>query len=209
MKKVTLLFAMMLMGLTSATAKSSVKVFEDLDITSRYRYTQPIVFVERGVEFLIFADGSFDFNTDFIGNSTRSNQYYRNRRGINRSFGAPGTQSRHFGRRGVLIRHDHLGRVRRVGNVFVNYDRHGRIKRAGSVYMQYRRGFLRQVGNLRLNYNGRGRLVNTKGRVNFNNPGINSHFNTDDDWYDNDWDINSDDDFYYYRQGGKLKKQKN
>ena len=35
---------------------------EDLNQT-RYNYAQPIQFVERGVEFLIFPDGSFDFNT--------------------------------------------------------------------------------------------------------------------------------------------------
>lgn len=219
MKKVTLLFAMVLMGLTSATAnESSVEIYKDLDITSRYQFSQPILFVERGVEFLIFADGSFDFNTDFIGNSTRPYTHYRIRRGVNRSFGAPGVRSRHFGSRGVLVTHDRLGRVRRLGNVFINYDRQGLIKRAGSVYMRYRQGLLKQVGNLRLQYNLRGRLIGTTGQVNFSNPGSgicgvtgntvnHNNFHNLNHWNNNDIDIDLDDDFYYYRQDGTVKKQ--
>ncbi|RZN84010.1 MAG: hypothetical protein EVB11_02930 [Winogradskyella sp.] len=211
MKKVILLLAVMLTGLITATAaeKTSATLNKDLDITSRYNYVQPILFVERGVEFLIFADGSFDFNTDFIGNSTRPN-YYRNRRGnVNRSFGAPGTTYRHRGsRRGVRITHDYLGRVRRIGNVFINYDRQGRIKRAGTVYMRYRYNRLQQVGNLRLQYNRRGRLVGYRGFVNHNNRDCNTFNQWDNNWNDNDYDWDDDDDFYYYRQNGKVKKHK-
>ena len=206
MKKVTLLFAAMLMGLTSATAtESSVTISKELDMTSRYNYAQPVVFVERGVEFLIFADGSFDFNTDVFRNSTRPNAYYRNRRGTNRTFGAPGTVRYHIGGRGVLVTHDYLGRVRRIGNVFINYDGRGRIKRAGTVYMRYRRGLLQQVGNLRLQYNRRGRLIGYTGQINFANPscGIvfgnqnhngwgNNDWDNDDDW-DDDWDDDDND----------------
>ena len=93
----------------------------DLDITSRYRYAQPILFVERGVEFLIFADGSFDFNTEIFYDSPRD-VYYKDRRNRrSRNYGAPGHG---YGRsnRGTLVRHDRFGRVRRIGNVFINYD---------------------------------------------------------------------------------------
>ncbi|WP_431157900.1 hypothetical protein [Winogradskyella poriferorum] len=229
MKKMVLLFTMLLMGLTTVTAseKYSVKTSNDLDITSRYRYAQPILFVERGVEFLIFADGSFDFNTD-IFYAPRRDVYYKNRRNRRSgSIGAPGhvyTRSN----RGTLVRHDRLGRVRRVGNVFINYDRFGRIIRAGSVYMDYRRGLLRQVGNLRVQYNRRGFMVGTRGQVNFNNPGHGIYgFNDfesgrfsnnprgqrnqrwNDDWDDDDWDEDWDDDhYYYYKKNGKIKKQK-
>jgi len=213
MKKVILLLAVMLTGLTTATAaeRTSATLDKDLDFTSRYRYAQPIMFVERGVEFLIFADGSFDFNTDYFGNSPRQSKHYRRRgQNINRSFGAPGTQSRHFGsrNRGVRITHDYLGRVKRIGNVFLNYDRQGRIKRAGTVYMQYKHRRLKQVGNLRLKYNKRGRLVNTFGHVNYGNRHMNNFINNNgnyNDWKDND--INNND-FYYYRQNGNTKKHK-
>ena len=65
MKTLVQLFTVLLIGLTTVSASESNVVTQggDLDITKRYRYAQPIVFVERGVEFLIFPDGSFDFNT--------------------------------------------------------------------------------------------------------------------------------------------------
>ncbi|WP_353777868.1 hypothetical protein [Winogradskyella sp. 3972H.M.0a.05] len=220
MKRIVLLFTGLLMGLTTVSAaETTATKGTDLDITKRYRYTQPILFVERGVEFLIFPDGSFDFNTDFNPNAQGSVYYRRSRRGnINRTHGAPGTVYHNYGRpRGVVVTHDSYGRVRRIGNVFINYDRQGRIKRAGSVYMRYRRGLLKQVGGLHIQYNRRGQIIGTTGFVNFNNQGSGICGDTDyyldngfdNDWYDNDWNDDwDDDDFYYYRRDGKVKKLK-
>lgn len=225
MKRQVLFMAMVLIGLTSAkatTAGYAVLDGEDLNQVIN-RYAQPILFVERGVEFLIFPDGSFDFNTEII--TTEDNNYYykrskrRNRRGTNRTYGAPGI-SYNAGNRGVIIRHDRQGRVRRIGNVFINYNRQGRLKRAGSVYITYRRGQLTQVGGLRILYNRHGAIIGTRGFVNWNNQGCGicgisgcatDHFdfnldhNTDIGWND-DW--NNDQDHYYYRKGGKTIKQK-
>lgn len=228
MKKIVLLFTGLLMGLTTVTAaeKSSALQSTDLDLTSRYRYAQPILFVERGVEFLIFADGSFDFNTDLFSTVPDNDNYYyrrsnaRTRRSTNRTHGAPGHTYSHP-ERGVLVTHDRLGRVRRIGNVFINYDRQGRIKRAGSVYMSYRRDQLKQVGGLRILYNRYGDIIGTRGQVNFRNQGCGlcgisgcttdhfDHQTQHNDW-DNDWqdDWDDDEDFYYYRKNGKVKKQK-
>ncbi|MDH7912612.1 hypothetical protein [Winogradskyella sp. SYSU M77433] len=220
MKKITLLFASMLMGLTTVTAAEIPNSFgltsQDLDLTSRYRYTQPISFVERGVEFLIFADGSFDFNTDVYTTSSNDNYYYkrttsRTRRSTNRTYGAPGVNYAHDG--GVLVTHDRYGRVRRIGNVFLNYDSSGRIKRAGTVYMSYRNGQLKQVGGLQILYNRHGDVIGTRGFVNQNNRGNGNsgsttyYFENDeqDNWDDN-W--NNDDEYYYYRKNGKTVKQK-
>ena len=220
MKSKVLFLAMVLIGLTSATATTAgdaVLNGEDFN-NARYRYTQPILFVERGVEFLIFPDGSFDFNTEALSTIPDNDNYYykRNRRrGNNRTYGAPGTRYDR-GDRGVLIRHDRLGRVRRIGNVFINYDRQGRLKRAGSVYMSYRRDQLKQVGGLRILYNKYGDVIGTRGQVNFSNQGCGlcgidgctvDHYdsNSYDDW-NNDWD--NDDDYYYYRRNGKVKKHK-
>ena len=224
MKKMTLVMAALLIGLTSVTATTTTKTGKELRVTKRYRYTQPIMFVERGVEFLIFPNGEFDFNTEIVnGPVGNSNFYYRQNQGrrssINVTFGAP---DRHIGftsPRGTLILHDRFGRVRRIGNVFINYDSHGRIKRAGSVYMRYRRGMLKQVGGLTLRYNRWGELVATHGFVNHNNLGCGicgvsgcsldhlhdglaggSWFNDEHD----DWD----DDYYYYRRGDKTLKKK-
>ncbi|NNK88763.1 MAG: hypothetical protein HKO90_10805 [Flavobacteriaceae bacterium] len=224
MKKVTLIIALVVIGMIPATAaeKHSDVDGKDLRITKRYRYTQPIMFVERGVEFLIFPSGEFDFNTELIGNPLNDDFYYRGnnsrRSSINRTFGAPG---RHLGYNyngGTLILHDRFGRVRRIGNVFINYDRFGRVKRIGSVYMRYRRGLLKQVGGLTIQYNRWGDIIGTHGFVNFNNQhcGICGQMGCTTDHFHNHWenvwdeDWNDfDDDYYYYRnKDGKLKKRK-
>jgi len=224
MKKLQLLFAMMIIGMASATASEIVSENkgEDLTITKRYRYTQPILFVERGVEFLIFPDGNFDFNTEY-GNWSNDDYYYRGnkrRRGsINRSFGVPGsrfnyTSSRY--NRGMRVIHDRWGNVRRIGNVFINYDYYGRVKRVGSVYLRYNRGKLAQVGGLKLIYGRKGRLIRMIGHVNHGNQGCGfcgitscsiDHFDNGHglDWYDNQY---GNDDYYYFRKDGKQKKFK-
>ena len=197
-----------LFGLGMAEA-SEKRVFDDVGRRFRpvdYRNAEPIVFMERGIEFYVFPNGEFDFNTvrTVTPNRPRGNNF-------NSTFGAPNAQS-YYGpsNAGVRIEHDHFGRVRRIGNVFINYDAFGRIRRAGSVYMRYNSFALTQVGNLRIVYNRRGQIISVYGTVNgFNhgyvyNPGGfggNTYYNTNV--------FNNDDfegDFYYYRTDGTKAK---
>jgi hypothetical protein len=223
MKTNVLFTAMMLIGLTSVTTTAAVAVNqgEDINITTRYRYAEPIMFMERGVEFLIFPDGSFDFNTnpdDTFVSFDDSYYYYRDsndrRSAVNSTQGAPGTISRvHYSTQrtsGILIQHDYDGKVRRIGNVFINYDRLGKVKRVGTVYMNYNRGgILSQVGGLRVTFNHWGEIVNTIGVVNFNNSQYNCNLGQGHDMnFNNHDDFNDDEDYYYYKQGDKTKKQK-
>ncbi len=217
MKKLLLLVTVMLMGLTTVNGQRNKK--GDDFKTTHYRFAEPITFVERGVEFLIFPDGSFDFNTNIEDTYYNSNTYYRTlntkRSSINVSIGAPVTVARiHYSAptsRGVLIMHDRDGKIRRIGNVFINYDREGRITRAGSVYMSYQRGNgnLRQVGGLRVNYNHWGEIVHVSGYVNSGNDYINYAIGSNR-WDDNQhYDFDHDDNhFYYYRKGSEVKKLK-
>ncbi|WGD34427.1 hypothetical protein [Olleya sp. YS] len=225
MKKLVLLFTGLLMGLTTVTAEvKSASQGEDL-VSNRNHFVQPILFVERGVEFLIFPDGSFDFNTQL--DYTQGDNYYRRnttrRRSINATFGAPGTQVTFSNPRdrGMIILHDRSGKVRRIGNVFLNYNRFDQIKRVGSVYIGYnKRGLVNQIGGMRLKYNKRGKLIKVKGHVNRYNAncgfcgntvcdadhiGGHNHNDYDDDF---DFDYNDNDDYYYYRKGKKIKKPK-
>jgi hypothetical protein len=221
MKKQVLFLATMLIGLTSATASTTVGYTvshgEDFN-TTPYRYAEPIVFIERGVEFLIFPDGSFDFNTEIANNI--SNVYYRSntrRSSLNTTYGAPATGNRICYStpipRGVIITHDANGLVRRIGNVFINYNRQGQIKRAGSVYMSYHRGngSLIQVGGLRVNYNPWGQIVHASGFVNHFNTGVNggfgSEYNGNNFFSSNDVE-NYNENYYYYRRNGEIKKTK-
>ena len=232
MKRLLLLFAGLLIGLTTVSAKAlnHQKLENNLDITKRYRYAQPIMFVERGVEFLIFPDGSFDFNTN-ANNSYYGNSYYKknSRRGSkNVTYGNRNSRYKYnayrHNKKGVSISRDRDGKVRRICNVYLNYDRYGKIKRAGSVYMNYgyRHGKLNQVGGLRVHYNHWGGIINTRGQVKRYSDYCNfcgaqsctvdhSHRDRHHDNHDNDWDDDihdNDDNYYYFKQNGKVKKHR-
>jgi hypothetical protein len=228
MKRLVLLFAGLLIGLTtaSATEQTNQKPEKHLDISKQYRYAQPIMFMERGVEFLIFPDGSFDFNTHTL-NGYYDDVYYKNnsRRGsVNATYRGPNVNvsfSSNRVDRGVQIIHDRDGKVRRIGNVFLNYDRYGNITRAGSVYIRYSRGrnaTVAQVGGLRVNYNRWGEIVNMRGQVNrysdycnfcgATSCSVNHLHNDRDRHYNEDNFYHNDDNYYYYKQHGKVKKQK-
>lgn len=214
MKKLVLLLTGLLIGLAPVAAKTSpLNQGEDFNITN-YNH-QPIRFIERGVEFLVFNDGTFDFNTQL--NTTYGDTYYRRSRvrSTNRTFGAPGTRTRYNRPRGVIITQDRDGKVRRIGNVFINYNRQNQLKRVGSVYLGYnRRGLLTRVGGLRIYYRGY-RITHITGQVNRFNTNCNicgatscttNHFESD---YDDDDDDHYDDNYYYYKKGKTLKRNKN
>ncbi|WP_303317732.1 hypothetical protein Q4Q34_17610 [Flavivirga abyssicola] len=234
MKRLVLLFAGLLIGLTtvSATELNHQKTENNFDITKRYRYAQPIMFVERGIEFLIFPDGSFDFNTDTY-NDYYNNSYYRGnsrRSSVNVTYGTRKKKYRYNPyryNRGVSISHGRDGKVRRIGDVYINYDRYGKIKRAGSIYMNYnyRHGKLKQVGGLSVRYNHWGGIINTRGQVKgysdycnfcgvqscsvehtFGNRDRHHDDHDDDDWDDDIYD--NDDNYYYFKQNGKVKKHR-
>ena len=201
------------MGLTTVTAEETKsKSVLDVHVTlkTRYHHAQPILFVERGIEFIIFPNGDFDFNTalDTYGyNDHYSNDlYYRKTNSRRGTLSSPGTASRYndFGPRGVQVIHDRFGNVRRVGHVFINYDYYGRVKRIGSVYIRYNRNRLVQVGGLHLKYNRHGKLIKKFGRVN-------RHWNWNHNYnhfgWDNDHNWNTNDDYYYYRKNGKTVKK--
>ena len=203
MKKITLLVASLL--LVGSMAKASENpVFSDNGRTFGYDYrdAEPISFMERGIEFYVFANGEFDFNTrPTQGGYTTV--VYRGKRGA--------TQTTYYGsaERGVKIEHDYNGRVRRVGNVFINYDARGRVSKIGSVYMRYNSFALAQVGGLRIIYNRRGQIIDYVGFVNRysnayvyhpqenHNHGYGGYGNAG---YNNEYQGGSDN--YYYRTDG-------
>ena len=214
MRKITLLVASLLL-MSNVTIASEKNVFgatnEGYRFITDYRDADPIVFKERGIEFLIFLDGQFDFNTQ----PTTSGIRYRTEN-LNRTYGAPGIRTvtvsnSYYGpSRGVRVEHDNLGRVRRVGNVFINYDAYGRVKRVRSVYMKYNSFALKQVSNMKIIYNRRGQIIDIVGFVNYSNQnngynfGGNGHGNGYGNGNNNGYD--SDDDFYYYKKDGSKVK---
>jgi len=219
MKNNTLLIALIL-GVFTFTNANEVNNSRTKNIeTPRYGYMQPLKFIERGVEFYVFPNGEFDFNTHPRRHRSRSHGV-----SINISHGAPSTfhsssHGYHYNNRSVRIEHDHLGRVRRIGNVFINYDSHSRIKRIGSVYMNYHHHLLANIGGLHIYYSRNGRIHRTSGAIKHN---MGCHFcgmnNCSTNHYGNNHDYhnygeynnhgNNDDDLYYYKKRNK-KSNKN
>ena len=206
MKKITLLVAsIFLFGGIVANAADRNNKRSPVD----FRNADPIVFTERGIEFFIFPDGQFDFNTRPSTGST-GGMYYKagKKNGMNKTYGAPANYRN--GNYGVKVEHDNMGRVRQVGNVFINYDVNDRVKRIGSVYMTYNRFALERVGGLEIIYNRRGQIVDTFGAVKGGKAyqyGQNSFGNND---FGNNQNSN-DDDYYYYKSNGtkaKIEKTK-
>lgn len=206
-KKITLLVVASILLVGSMAYASENPVFSDN--TNRrgfyidYRDAEPIVFKERGIEFMLFPNGEFDFNTRPIRSRT------------NGTTGAPRGVYYGTSERGIRIEHDNFGRVRRVGNVYINYDVFGRVKRIGTIYMSYNSFAVTKVGNMRIIYDRRGRIVDVFGFINYanngyvynprgnHNSGGNGGYGYGDDYED---DYGNDNDYYYYRKDGSKVK---
>lgn len=206
MKKITLLVVASILLVGNLALASENPAFSDN--TNRrgyyidYRDAEPIIFRERGIEFMLFPNGEFDFN------SRPSGPRYH----VNGTNGAPGTRG-YYGpsERGIRVEHDNFGRVRRVGNVYINYDAFGRVKRIGTIYMSYNSFAVTKVGNMRIVYDRRGRIVDVYGFINHANGGYNynpgTHYSGGNGHYDDDYgDDYNDDDYYYYRKDGSKAK---
>lgn len=201
MKKQVLLVVLILgfFSISNANEKSEKNITVN-EKSTRYGYMEPFKFIERGIEFYVFPNGEFDFNTH--------PQYRRTRRGhssVNISYGVP----RSYNNRGISIEHDHLGRVRRIGNVFVNYDAFDRIKRVGSVYMNYNRNLIRNIGGLHVFYDRHHRIIRTTGHIKRNLRSRNchtNHYNNSGHGHHNHQN-NWNNDHLYYKKG-KSKNRK-
>ena len=207
MKKITLLVVASILLVGNMALASENPVFSDN--TNRrgyyidYRDAEPIIFKERGIEFMLFPNGEFDFNT---------RPAVRPR--VNGPSGAPRGMYYGTSERGIRVEHDNFGRVRRVGNVYINYDAFGRVKRIGTIYMSYNSFAVTKVGNMRIVYDRRGRIVDVYGFINHANGGYNynpgTHYSGGNGGYgygdDYSDDYGSDDDYYYYRKDGSKTK---
>ncbi|WP_310557434.1 hypothetical protein [Flavobacterium sp.] len=204
MKKFTLLVASIFLVGSMANASEN-PVFSDNTTIARFNFDEPIAFTERGIEFFVFPNGEFDFNTR--PQDSEGEYYYKtaNKRGSV-------TVERNPVNYGVRIEHDSFGRVRRVGNTFINYDFNDRVSRIGTVYMKYNRFALSQVGGLRIVYDRRGQIIDMFGNVKANRSGYHygNYGGNHNNQYDNNSSNQNNDDYYYYKQDGskaKIEKQ--
>ena len=192
MRTITLLVASILLTTGLANAQER-RILNTSVTTTRFSFDEPISFTERGIEFFVFTNGDFDFNTR--PNDSQGNHHYR--LAGKRTSEVNRTSPVNFG---VLIEHDSFGRVRRVGNTFINYDSRDRVSRIGSVYMRYNRFALTQVGGMRIVYNRRGEVIDMIGQVK-RNSGFIYNNNATATTYGNG-NNGSGNGYYYYRTDG-------
>ncbi|HKX85364.1 MAG TPA: hypothetical protein VJL37_01740 [Flavobacterium sp.] len=211
MKKITLLVASIFLAGSMAHASEN-PVFSDNNEKAYgkhkvdYRDAEPISFMERGIEFYVFPNGDFDFNTR-PQDSNGNDGYYFKAAGRR----ATVTVERRPVNYGVRIEHDAFGRVRRVGNTFINYDGFDRVNRIGTVYMRYNSFALTQIGGLRIVYDRKRCIIDMFGQVKGRSYGYGSPRGYEyprNDYprgggYENDHD---DDDYYYYKADGTKAK---
>ena len=95
-----------------------------------YSYENSVPFITRGIEFFVFINGDFDFNSNF------SNAY-----------------SDYNNRNNITIARDYNGKIKRVGPVSIAYDFRGNVSRIGAISMKYYRNKLTNVGHLQVRYN--------------------------------------------------------
>ena len=199
MKKITLLVAANLLvgSLAFATTDERAVAFDRTrGAAVHYMDAEPIVFMERGIEFLVFLNGDFDFNTR--PQDSHGGYFYR------RGASARGNSAVAVNY-GVRIEHDSFGRVRRVGNTFINYDQFNRVTRIGSIYMRYNNFALTQIGGMQIAYNRRGQIAQIIGQVNYRRG--NAGFTTttyygSSDYANQNGTTYNDNSYYYYRADG-------
>ncbi len=163
MKRITFLVtAMLFTGLISFAGEHAHDDHgKRKGLSTRYRFAQPVQFVERGVEFFVFPNGELDFNAISSGNYYK--RYPHANRTVNKYRGKYRTQRVIRPR----VSYDNFGRVVRVGRSYIDYNRYGQIKRIGDIFIRYdHRGLVNQVGGMRVKYNPAGKLIRSNGRVN-------------------------------------------
>jgi hypothetical protein len=166
MKKVHLFAIAFLVGITAQasinTAHSSATPQGNND---RYLNSQSVSFVEDGVMYEVFLNGSFQFDLPFNQNN------YRGRKVKTRNGNAYGLSRQRVNRRifNMPIFKDRHGVIHTIGQTQLTYNRYGRVNRIGSVKLNYSRGKLQSVGGMHIIYNRRGTVAHTIGHINAQN----------------------------------------
>ena len=152
MKKVYLLFAFLVVGLSAQAAPTAAT-----DLRNPFGYGDAFIFTESGVEFAVFPNGEFDFNL--------------NPRSIAPGYGRNTPFSFNEGYNyNPYVQYDDYGAVIQIERVPVYYDYYGRIIRAGRVQIGYNHyGMVNRIGNLFLQYDPYNQYTRYSGYINAHN----------------------------------------
>lgn len=152
MKKVYLLFALLVVGLSAKAAPNAAT-----DLRNPFGYGDAFIFTEGGVEFAVFPNGEFDF--------------YFNPRSVVPGFGRNNPFSFNGGYNyDPFVQYDDYGAVIQIERVPIYYDYFGRITRAGRVQIGYNHfGMVNRIGNLFLRYDPYDHYTGYSGYINSHN----------------------------------------
>lgn len=201
MKKLVLTFVALLLMVSTVEANNSILTTSSNEGYVKIHKASPIQFVEKGIKFSVYPNGTFDF----VSNS-RAFTPSRNAYSYNKYYG-------NSYRNNLYIIKDRYGRIVRVNNVLINYNRAGNVTQIGSVDIDYHRNRMTQIGNLHIVYNRSGYVKyigSVKPRFDYRVYRYDSFYNGmildfDDDYFFDDHfyndfdDYDEDDNFYYYK----------
>jgi len=157
MKKLAVLVVLFLGGMTAqANVVSNLNQVDNRG--PRYNNnTQNIKFVQRGITFIVRANGTFTYRTQNVQNIGRRGAY-----------NAPGHTYygvSYVNRSNRLVSYDRYGNISKVGRNLITYNRYGKVSRIGNVYLRYQNGRLIRAGNMHISYSHNGRIIKTYGNV--------------------------------------------
>ncbi len=130
MKKVLLLFLGIMSFVAVSANEKNVSTEKSITING---YDDAVSFIERGVQFHVFLNGDFEFDTP-------NRRYYK-------------YNNRRYRQNDIRIDRDYQGRIKRIGSNYIRYDYKGNVTRIGKIRIYYRRGVVRKVGDLKVSYN--------------------------------------------------------
>ena len=152
MKKVYLLFALLVVGLSAKAAPDAAT-----DYRTPFGYGDAFIFNEGGIEFAVFPNGEFDFHF--------SPQSIAPGYGRNTPFSFNGGYNYN-----PFVQYDDYGAVIQIERVPVYYDYYGRIIQAGRVRIGYNHyGVVNRIGNLFLQYDPYNQYTRYSGYINSHN----------------------------------------
>lgn len=101
--------------------------------STSYHPNDPIEFVEDGIAFNVFLNGTFNFSTTNYYNNSHHNHCDTNYR--------------------PEVYRNRNGQIDRIGNVNIYYDRYDRVSRIGSIDIRFDNRNMIAIGGLQINYN--------------------------------------------------------
>lgn len=158
MKKLATLVVLFLVGMTAHA--NVVSNLDQIDNRGpRYNNnTQNIQFIQKGITFIVHANGTFTFRSPRAINTGR--------RGVSQAPGHTYYGVNYVNRNNNrLVSYNRNGVITRVGRNVVTYNRYGKVQRIGNVVLRYRNGRLIRAGHMNINYSRNGRIINTHGNV--------------------------------------------